>query len=335
MAASSILPHYLMRLQVRLGKRLNTDDNSLSAIVDGHEVSITSRNSDESISKAQWIVFEARGFPSEHKARAFGEMLQLAISIAGLCSHVGVDRGRDRALSRVNEAFFRAEGLIEPHQRIAPDIHGISVIPDDGNSVRMLLGMPSLTVLANSDQFVGAIEELPFPQLAEAAESGVLELLSMPMRFLNLALMTEDRRGQVVLALSAIESLIRHEKWSHRQKTWITTTASALERSEDDEMGEVAKRLRDILQYRTTLRQGVFAVLRRNGLEHLKSEWDAVYSLRSELFHGHRNLDRSEMNELARKAVNLCITVVLAIVRNTGIELPEVATIHFSGLVES
>ena len=100
-------------------------------------------------------------------------------------------------------------------------------------------------------------------------------------------------------------------------------------------MGEVAKRLRDILQYRTTLRQGVFAVLSRNSLEHLKPQWDAVYSLRSELFHGHRSLDRSEMNELAQKAVNLCITVVLAIIRNTGIELPEAATIHFSGLAKN
>ena len=155
------------------------------------------------------------------------------------------------------------------------------------------------------------------------------------MRFLNLALMTEDRRGQVVLALSAIESLIRHEKWSRRQKAWIGKTASDLESAGDEEMGAVAKRLRDILQYRTTLRQGVFTVLRRNGLEHLRPQWDAVYSLRSALFHGRWSLNRSELNQLARDAVNLCITVLLAIIRRKGIGLPDVATIHFEGLAES
>ena len=35
------------------------------------------------------------------------------------------------------------------------------------------------------------------PQLVEANESGVLEPLAMPMRFLNLALMTEDRRDNL------------------------------------------------------------------------------------------------------------------------------------------
>lgn len=326
---------YLMRLQVRLGKRLNTEETNLSATVDGYEVSITSRNPDKPISEAQWLVFEARGFSSANTARAFGEKLRLSLSIAGLCSRVGVDAGRGQAIGGFNEAFFRAKGLIEPYQRIAPDIHGISVTPDDGNSIRLLVGMPSVTVLSDPDQFIRALEELPTAQLAGTDEPGVLESLATPMRFLNLALMTEDRRGQVVLTLSAIESLIRHEKWNSRQKTWIKNTASALEESGDEEMGDVAKRLRDVLQYRTTLRQGVLTVFARNGLEHLKSEWDAVYGLRSELFHGHRSFDRAEMNELARKAVDLCITVFLAIIRNRGIELPEVATIHFNDLAES
>ena len=325
---------YLMRLQIRLGKRLYTEETSLSATVDGHEVSITSRNPDESVSEARWIAFEARGFSSENTARAFGEKLRLSLSIAGLCSRVGVDAGRGQTLGSVNEAYHRAKGLIEPYQRIAPDIHGISVTPDDGNSIRPYVGMPKLTVLGDSDQFIRALEELQFAELAGIDEPGALESLAMPMRFLNLALMTEDRRGQVVLALSAIESLIRHEKWNSRQKTWIRNAASALEESGDGEMGDIAKRLWDVLHYRTTLRQGIFAVLTRNGLEHLKSEWDAVYGLRSKLFHGHGSFSRAKVNELAQKSVNLCTTIFLAIVRNRGIELPEIATIHFNDLAE-
>lgn len=308
---------YLVRLQVRIGKRLRTEKTSLSATVDGHEVLITSRYPDKPVSDAHWIVFEARGFASEKTARAFGEKLQLSLSIAGLCCRVGVDAG------------------IEAHQRIAPDKHGVSVIPEDVNSIHFLVGTANVTVLSDPDQFVGALEELPAAQFGGADESGVLESLAMPMGLLNLALMTEDRRGQLVLALSAIESLIRHEKWNGRQRAWIKDAASALEESGNEEMRDVAKRLRDILHYRTTLRQGVFAVLTRNGLEHLKAEWDAVYGLRSELFHGHRSFGQTETNELARKAVDLCVTVFLAIIRNKGIELPEIATVHFKGLVES
>ena len=58
---------YLVRLQVRLGKRLSTDDTSLTAMVDGREVSIASRYPNTPVSSSDWLVLVVRGFSSERR----------------------------------------------------------------------------------------------------------------------------------------------------------------------------------------------------------------------------------------------------------------------------
>ena len=61
---------FRLYLQVRIGKALRTDEAFLTTDLEGREVRI-SASWGPSISKAEWLVFEARGFPTESEAAYF------------------------------------------------------------------------------------------------------------------------------------------------------------------------------------------------------------------------------------------------------------------------
>ena len=114
---------------------------------------------------------------------------------------------------------------------------------------------------------------------------------------------------------------------------WFTDTVASLQGEDDDELNEIADALQRM--HRISLRQGVFRLLKENGLEDYRSCWDDVYGKRSGLFHGTLVLDRHETNRLATDTVKLCVTIVLTILRNRGVALPSIAKVHFSGLASS
>ncbi len=102
---------FRLRLQVRLGT-LGTDEVYLTTHLDGREVTIKSREDGQPISKAKWIILEARGFATESEARVFGEQLRANVQLASICSRLGADTGPDEAkvLSWINEELWRSEG---------------------------------------------------------------------------------------------------------------------------------------------------------------------------------------------------------------------------------
>ena len=122
---------YLVRVQVHISHRLNTDADCLTGTALGRPVSMKSRYGP--ISETDWIVFEARGFSSESEARQFGERLRLLVTIAGLCSHLGIDAGLDTPRSCFTEHAIERMGF-DDDVRVPPEIHGILVLPDDGKS---------------------------------------------------------------------------------------------------------------------------------------------------------------------------------------------------------
>ena len=122
---------YLVRVQVKIGRRLATDAKSLTATVLGRPVSIKSRFGP--ISDTDWIVLEACGFLKASEARQFGERLRLLVTVAGLCSHLGIDAGRDTTRGPFTEHALPEMGF-EDDFRVPPEIHGVLVLPDDGKS---------------------------------------------------------------------------------------------------------------------------------------------------------------------------------------------------------
>ncbi len=105
---------------------------------------------------------------------------------------------------------------------------------------------------------------------------------------LNYTLLRPESVAQIVFAVSAVESLGQDESWSKDQKQLLREIAAAAEQSAtgtDAERQEVADAIRKSL-HRLTLRQGVFRLLDRLGLQQLKKPWEDLYAERSTLVHG-------------------------------------------------
>ncbi len=267
----------------------------------------------------------ARGFATETEARNFGEQLRLILEVAAVCSRLGVDVGQDKPSSWMNEGFARAKGLLQPHERIGPNIHRLMILPDDDNT-----RFPSIeaggVVTANPAQLLDAMTELAgeLPLSISAGARGV--------RLLNFALMSSQPLAQIVLAFSAVEALGQDETWTKAQSQLIEKLATEVEAEADYEAErlEVADALRRSF-HRIGLRQGVMRVLSNLNLNDLRKEWDRLYGLRSGVFHGTVELTEQEICQLATDTVRLCGRITLAVLARDGVKLPSIANVHFGG----
>ena len=319
---------FRIRLRARIAKSLTTEATSLSVVVANKDVTITSQNKEEPLNKAKWIVLNARGFTAEEAAQHFGTRLCSILQLAALSSRLGVDAGENKPTSWVSEHFARSRGWIEEHERIAPNIHGLAILPDDDYTRFPVIDVHA-TVTADPEHFASCLRELGENENGDiglgAAANGV--------RLLNLALMTSEPLAQMVLALSAVEELGQNEKWSEAQIALIEQLADAAEASAEVTAGqraEVARAIRTGL-FPLSLRQGVMRLL--SGLDlidHLRKEWDRLYSIRSGLFHGTARLSDSEINQAALDTITLCGRIILAIVAKEGARVPSIAATHFN-----
>jgi hypothetical protein len=315
---------YRVRLRVWLAKSLNAQDLSRIVNLAGRVVTIVSQEGGQQLADANWIVLQARGFASEEEANHFGTQLRTITELAGVCCRLGVNVGHGRPPLWMNEEFARSMGLIQPHERLHPNVHGLAILPDD-DLTRFPLVHIEATVRADPAQFEGALTELAagqWVQLSAAAEG---------VRLLNLALLNPQPLAQAVLAISAVEALGQDQEWTDAQTALLAQLAAQVEAGtsgQGDERMEIADALRRGL-HRFGLRQGVMRVLARLELQHLRKEWDRVYGIRSGLFHGTAQLAEHEIAELATSAITLCGRIILTLAERDGVTLPSVTDVHF------
>lgn len=315
---------FRIRLRVRIPKGLTSEATSLNVMVMNKDVTITSQKKNEPLKEAKWIILGARGFSTEEAAQHFGTRLRSIVQLAALSSRLGVDAGEDKPTNWVSEDFARNKLGLKDHERIAPNIHGLSVLPDDDNT-RIPVGEFQATVTADPEHLVSALREL-----GENDEIS-FEEASNAVRVLNLALMTSEPLAQMVLSFSAVEELGQNEKWSEAQVALIKELADAAETSATGaahERAEVADAIRKGL-FPLSLRQGVMRLLSRLSLDALRKEWDRLYGIRSGLFHGTARLSDSEINHAAQDTITLCGRIILAIVVKEGTQLPSITATHF------
>jgi hypothetical protein len=316
---------FRVRLRVRIAKGLTTDETSLVVVVANKNVAITSQNKNEPLSKAKWIVLNVRGFTTEAEAQHFGTRLCAILQLAALSSRLGVDAGDNTPSSWVDEQFARSQGLIKEHERLAPNIHGLAILADD-DSIRFPLMDVQATVTANPEHFASALREL-----GDGSDID-LGVAANGVRLLNLALMTTEPLAQMVLALSAIEELGQNQKWSEAQMALIKQLAAAAEASSEvtaEQGAEVAKAIETGV-FRLSLRQGVMRLLSSLYLDHLRKEWDRLYSIRSGIFHGTARLTDAQLSQAALDTITLCGRIILAIVAKEGQKVPSIAATHFN-----
>lgn len=298
---------FRLMLEARTGMAFDREETRLAASFAGRQVTVSSYLG-ESLRDTNRVVFEARGFTTKAEAREYGEKLRTAVQIAGLCALLGVTArpGEDLGWFDVNETDMR--GLI-----ILEDVPGLISWRGSG----------TLLIRANADQFLGAMNDLADQPSIEDPEIGI------SVRLLNLALVNSEPLGKIVLAVAAIEAAARGPSWSDVQRQILERLAEEVESAAggNEELLEVAKAIPRL--YRNSLRQEARQFLAANGLNHLWRDWDRLYDRRSKLFHGRGRLSGQEISVLAADAVKLCGRIVLAIIKQRGMDLPATASAHF------
>lgn len=325
---------YRLWLKFRVGKSLDTEDSALTVSIAGRTVTIESENQEEPLSKASWLVMSCRGFETEAQAREFGEELRRATHLAGLCNRLGVDAGdpgEDRTMSWLNPEIVRD---VNPAIRLAPDVHGIVILPDDGNNL-FARGRAKAQVLANAGHFARSLEEcLPDNNPPGSGSPSIRRAI----RVLNLAEINEDPIAKLVLAVSTIESLAEDPPWSDAQRQLLKDAAASLERAHRDreEVQQVVEAVRRVRK--ESIRQRIRNLLQANDLSTVWRDWDRLYERRSGLLHGrseagseHRgsHMEQSSLHALGREAIDLCARIVLSMARREGIAVPGRAKVHF------
>ena len=325
---------YRLWLKFRVGKSLGTEDRALTASIAGRTVTIESENREEPLSKASWLVMSCPGFETEANAREFGEELRRATHLAGLCNRLGVDAGdpgEDRTMSWLNPEIVRK---VNPDVRLAPDVHGIVILPDDGNNL-FARSRANAQVLANAGHFVRSLEECLSED--DPLRSGSPSI-RRAIRVLNLAEINEDPIAKLVLAVSTIEGLAEDPPWSDEQRQLIENAAAWLERTHGDreEAEQVVEAIRQVRK--ESIRQRIRKLLQANDLSNVRRDWDKLYNRRSGLFHGrsqaggeHRgsHLEQHSLHALGQEAIKLCARIVLSMAQREGIAVPGRAKVHF------
>jgi hypothetical protein len=314
---------FRLRFRIFVGKPLTSKETSLALTFDGRAVEIKSQIKDQPLSETNWIVFMAKGFSTSEEAMAYGERLRVAAEIAAFSTRLGTNTGQDKPSGMISEAYARSIGAIKDDERIAPNIHGLLILPDD-EKTRIQVITAHGTVTADPASFVHALEtSANNPIKTESVRDG--------LRVFNLALMSQNSLAQVVLAFSAIEAFGQDEKWTLAQVKLIQSLAAEIETTagDDSERLEVAEALlRNV--HRVGLRQGVVRVLDRIGQLPLKKEWDRLYGLRSGVFHGTSPLSEPETAQMAADSITLCGKILIALLEKEGVVMPDITKIHFN-----
>ena len=318
---------YRLWLKLRIGKSLDTEDDALTVSIAGRKVTIESENRGKPLSKTSWLVMSCRGFETEAQAREFGEELRRATHLAGLCNRLGVDAGdpgEDRTMFWLNPEIVRN---VNPDIRLAPDVHGIVILPDDGNNVFARWPMTA-QVLANTGHCARSLEEcLPGNDPLQSGSPSIRRAI----RMLSLAEINEDPIAKLVLAVSTIEGLAKDPQLIENAAAWLERAHS--DREEAQQVVEAVRQVR-----KGSIRQRIRKLLKANDLWSVRKDWDRLYERRSDFFHGRseagsehlgNHLEQSSLHALGQEAIKLCARIVLSMAQREGVAVPGRAKVHF------
>ena len=255
---------YRARIRFRVGKKLNVADSKYRFIVAGREVLLQAPMEETPIQDSDWLLINSRGFANDADARSFGRNLQMALHLASAVTRLGLDPGQDLPTSGLAQ-HIKLHLAETTGAKVRDNVHGLDVFVDDPN-VAIFALQGTAVVLANPELFLMHASELHSEVAGMTEEARDIVLL------LNFALMRPEPVAQIIFSISAVEMLGQEEQWSSAQNNILKQVAGSvhgMELGSEQERGEVADAIQRAL-HRMSLRQGVFRLLERLNLSHLR-----------------------------------------------------------------
>lgn len=309
-------PTYRMRLRIRLGHRLNSNDTKIKATFRGRRITIQSREPEKPLKESEWVVILATRFRTAEAAAKYGRTLQSSLSIGAAMGNVPIDIGADNSATgswstHVKEAVSNLGGFL------IDDVHGLSVHPETITAFMMFFG-GQISASMSPDRMI----ELANTVVAKAKK--IDDRTRSAALLMNAAMLAPHPAANIVLGIACVELLAAGEKWTERQRTWISSLEEHLAASK----GLSAEEKRELLAAVKNLNNFGIAEKNRRLIKHLgldsnMARWNKLYSGRSKLVHGLGHIPYNELVNLSSEARGLCKAIFDAYVaRQLGIIMP-------------
>lgn len=296
-----------MRLRVRLGSKIASEDLKLKASFCGRRVTIQSRYRGKPLSHSEWIVLSASRFREIETAADFGLKLQKALAVSAALRGIPIDVGAQ------NNATFMTGDVVkksvaEQGGFLLDDVHGVDVYADTPRSI-IMFGEATATTSFAPERITEIVEQMG-SRIGDLDERGVQAALLM-----NDAYMAQHPVAMLTLSVAAVEMLAAGEQWNEPQKECIKSlrhhvaSDRNLNTAEKDELRKAVDSLFNFGALAKTRR-----LLNHLSLENLRSRWEELYRGRSKLFHGNEYMPYSHIQNLGGEARLVCKEIVDAYV---------------------
>jgi hypothetical protein len=296
-------PKFRVRLRVRLGSKIASDEAKLKTTFCGRRVTIQSHKKEKPLSDSNWIVLSASRFKTIEEAAEFGLKLQSALAVAAALRGIPIDVGPLNTATTMTGDTVK-DAVAEKGGFLLDDVHGVDVFADTPRSFVLAFEATATTSFPPEKitELVGQVG----PRITKLDERGIQAALLM-----NDASMAQHPVAMLTLSVAAVEMLAAGEKWNASQRKWIKSLrkhlATDAELSEAEKM-ELGKAIEGLFNF------GALAKTRRLlthlDLEPLIPRWDDLYRDRSNLFHGNQYVTPAELQRLGGEARLVCKEIV-------------------------
>ncbi|WP_141728400.1 hypothetical protein [Devosia insulae] len=256
---------------------------------------------------SEWLVMRAPGFETKNDAQKFVRRLKVATMVAAVETGNGIDPGEGKPTGWISPAFFTE--MFGDDLESVENIHGTQVYWDDGRQ-KFVSVKADATVHANAEMLAAALTATFDHQLSPTARAlAALEILS-------LSRMAREPLAEATLCVAAVELLALREDWTSEQRELLRALKKHAEEVAPDQP-EVADAVGKAYK---SVRGGIKElILSTLGLgDSTWKEFDAVYGMRSNIFHGLEPISRHSISDFARNARPVCERIVIAGARLKG-----------------
>jgi len=311
---------YCTLLRLRLAGQLNIHGSQHRFVLAGRSVSVVAPDLAADYPDAYWISMRACGFETEEEALAFGTLLSESCQVSSVLHRLGLDPGVETPST---PGFFErgAKQARVGARSLRGIYHGLDVYAEDPGMEFVRNISNALYIPFPTQDFIAGIkrhfESNHAPVLLGAANENVLRLF-------NEALLQREPTSRTVLLISTVEMLSQDQEWTDAQRGMLKETADHVrsrQTGSSAEREEVASAIEKL--YRLSLRQGVFRLLQKIGLSHLRKTWDDLYDERCRLVHANEPNQQARHAALADRATAVCGRILIAALRDVLNPLPE------------
>ncbi|WMW56486.1 hypothetical protein RE411_04690 [Agrobacterium pusense] len=302
---------YTVRLRFFSRAKFKVDQAAIDTSIDGVSSKFIALHS-EKLSDGGWLGIIAEGFPTSRIGLEFGRRLKTALLLSAIDQSIPVSVGEDAATARWSE-HIKDSIKQQTGATIRENVHGLDVYEDDGSVI-----FPSFSgevSVANSpDAFLQRLDY--YMQLEPLTSVECQTALLM----LSDAFNASEPLAKASLAISSVEMLAQESGWSKEQKLLLKIAQQAVGNDRSISLEDEDRRaVTDAIDraYRIGVNEGIRKLLRHLNLDELQSEWKAVYSERSKIFHGLAATKRSNDATFAENAFRLSKTIVLTAVNQS------------------